>query len=159
MRPVRSGIILVAIYCAEMLVAQTSAASAGKAFERGGAEYLKGNFLADEKWFRQAAQLSPAMVDAHEFLGHSLFKQERYREAIPVYQDALKLDSKRVLPSDRRIALFVLVNARTIATNIQNAFRGGPRPPSHPIPANDSSFLNRRRFRVQRGKHRRLASS
>jgi hypothetical protein len=28
---------------------------------------------------------------------------------------------------------------------IRDLFRGGPRPPSHPIPADDSTILNRRR--------------
>jgi hypothetical protein len=28
---------------------------------------------------------------------------------------------------------------------IRDLFRGGPRPPSHPIPSNDSTILNRRR--------------
>ena len=46
------------------------------------------------------------------------------------------------------LALFVLANARAIATSLIeaiNAFKGGPRPPSHPIPSTDSRILNRRR--------------
>jgi hypothetical protein len=35
---------------------------------------------------------------------------------------------------------------------IRDLFRGGPRPPSHPIPADDSRILNRRR-----SEHRPLA--
>jgi hypothetical protein len=30
---------------------------------------------------------------------------------------------------------------------IQDMLRGGPRPPSHPLPADDSAILNRRRAR------------
>jgi hypothetical protein len=31
---------------------------------------------------------------------------------------------------------------------ISELFRGGPRPPAHPIPGHDSRFLTRRRTRV-----------
>jgi hypothetical protein len=52
------------------------------------------------------------------------------------------------------LAMLTLVNFRNIATNLLNALsalKGGPRPPSHPLPTNDSSFLSRRRSRAQRG--------
>jgi hypothetical protein len=48
--------------------------------------------------------------------------------------------------------LLAFFNAQTFARaleNLQNAFRGGPRPPSHPLPSNDAPFLTRRRSRVQ----------
>ena len=40
------------------------------------------------------------------------------------------------------IALGVL-GSKTIGQAIQEFARGGPRPPSHPIPGNDSKILNR----------------
>ncbi len=49
--------------------------------------------------------------------------------------------------------LLAFFNAKTFARtleNLQNAFRGGPRPPSHPLPSNDAQFLTRRRVRVRR---------
>ncbi len=54
------------------------------------------------------------------------------------------------------LALCALLNFRRIAKGLEaalDAFRGGPRPPSpsHPLPANDSWLLNRRRLRKDRG--------
>jgi hypothetical protein len=54
------------------------------------------------------------------------------------------------------LVLYALLNFRRIARNFEaalEAFRGGPRPPSpsHPLPANDSWLLNRRRLRKDRG--------
>jgi len=46
------------------------------------------------------------------------------------------------------LTLFVLANAHAIAMSLIeaiNAFKGGPRPPSHPLPSTDSRILNRRR--------------
>jgi hypothetical protein len=52
------------------------------------------------------------------------------------------------------ISALVLVNYRRFAKNLQNAlndFRGGKGgPPSHPLPANDASILNRRRSKKER---------
>jgi hypothetical protein len=39
----------------------------------------------------------------------------------------------------------LLTNASRISAALRDLFRGGPRPPSHPIPAEDSHILNRRR--------------
>jgi hypothetical protein len=47
------------------------------------------------------------------------------------------------------VALFivavVLFWGDKLGPAIRDLFRGGPRPPSHPIPADDSTILNRRR--------------
>jgi hypothetical protein len=47
------------------------------------------------------------------------------------------------------VALFivavVLFSGDKLGPAIRDLFRGGPRPPSHPIPADDSKILNRRR--------------
>ncbi len=84
---------------------QAHAESATQVIRRGGDEYLKGNFTGAEKLFRQAIGMDSSFVEAHEYLGHSLFKQERYTEAIPVYRTALRLDSSQhVLPLARRRA-------------------------------------------------------
>src|SRR5712692_7975459 len=93
------AILILAVCCHAPLRAQARAETAAQVFQRGGAEYLKGNFAPAEKLFRQAVGMDGSFVEAHECLGHSLFKQERYREAIPVYRTALKLDSsQRVHP-------------------------------------------------------------
>ena len=46
------------------------------------------------------------------------------------------------------LTLLVLANFRAIAMSLIeaiNTFKGGPRPPTHPLPSTDSRILNRRR--------------
>jgi|HubBroStandDraft_6_1064221.scaffolds.fasta_scaffold1692427_2 hypothetical protein len=49
------------------------------------------------------------------------------------------------------VALFIvavaLFSGDKLGPAIRDLFRGGPRPPSHPIPADDSKILNRHRSR------------
>ena len=49
------------------------------------------------------------------------------------------------------LALFVLLDYRTFAKKLQDAFndfRGGP-PSSHPLPGNDAEILNRHRSKSE----------
>lgn len=121
MRKITCSIISFALYCSTSILGQ-ALTPATQAFKRGGAEYLKGNYPVAETLFQQAAQLDPAMIDAHEYLGHTLFKRERYREAIPVFLNTLKLDSKRVLPlAHRRVVIDELGMAYGISGDLQTA--------------------------------------
>jgi hypothetical protein len=55
------------------------------------------------------------------------------------------------------VALFALFNFRTIATKMQSVLTvltGGPKPPSHPLPSNDSLLLNRKGSRIRRDMQR-----
>jgi len=122
MRTLRWCTALLAISNPAFLAAQSRAESAGQVFERGGAEFLKGNFASAEKLFRQAAQMDPAMIDAQEYLGHTLFREERYQEAIPVYLRVLRLDSKRVLPlAHHRVVIDELGMAYGISGDLPTA--------------------------------------
>lgn len=40
-----------------------------------------------------------------------------------------------------------ILNRKRVGLAIQELARGGPRSPSHPVPADDSRLLNRRRSR------------
>jgi hypothetical protein len=46
------------------------------------------------------------------------------------------------------IAVLLVFNAKRIGPALRDIFRGGPRPPSHPLPGDDSRILTRRRGRV-----------
>jgi hypothetical protein len=48
------------------------------------------------------------------------------------------------------IIALALLSWEKIGVAIQELARGGPRPPSHPLPGDDSKFLNRRRSADQR---------
>ena len=44
---------------------------------------------------------------------------------------------------------WMLGGAKWLGPAIDELFRGGPRPPNHPIPGDDSRFLTRRRIKVE----------
>jgi len=133
MRSAKVGTVLIAICCLRVSVAQGTGPT-NQVFQQAGQEYLRGNFPAAEKLFRQATQLEPAMIDAHEYLGHTLFKEERYREAIPVFLNTLKLDSKHVLPLAHRRAVIdelgmaygISGDLQTSKTHFERAIRDDP---------------------------------
>lgn len=45
------------------------------------------------------------------------------------------------------LVILLLLSADKLGPAIRDLFRGGPRPPSHPLLGDDSKFLNRRRSR------------
>jgi hypothetical protein len=45
------------------------------------------------------------------------------------------------------VVAFLVIFGGKYAQAFRDQFRGGPRPPSHPLPADDSRILNRRRRR------------
>jgi hypothetical protein len=49
------------------------------------------------------------------------------------------------------LLVWVFFFSRKIGPAIRDMLRGGPRPPSHPLPADDSRILNRRRERPSPG--------
>jgi hypothetical protein len=46
------------------------------------------------------------------------------------------------------LGFFLLGGAKWLGPAINELFRGGPRPPTHPIPGNDSRFLTRKRVTI-----------
>jgi len=60
-------------------------------FERGMAAYLERDLRSAERHFRNAAAAVPHSYNAHAYLAHSLFYQERYKEAVPEYQRARQI--------------------------------------------------------------------
>ena len=130
------GMCLTVLFCGQtILTGQAPPGAPVRAFQQGGAEYLKGNLAAAEKLFRQAIDMDGSFIEAHEYLGHSLFKQERYKEAIPVYRTALKLDStQHVLPLARRRASIdnlgmsygISGDLTTAKTHFETAIRNDP---------------------------------
>lgn len=46
------------------------------------------------------------------------------------------------------VGFSLLGGAKWLGPAINELFRGGPRPPTHPIPGNDSRFLTRKRVTI-----------
>jgi predicted Zn-dependent protease len=75
-------------------------------FERARQAFLAGRYPDAERAFRELTKLAPSNILFQFYLGNSLFKQEKYAEAIQPYETTRKLDkSKNVLSLDFRRAL------------------------------------------------------
>jgi len=82
--------------------------------ERAKEEFLKHQYAAAERDFREVSQVDPSNIQAHLYLGHALFKQEKYPEAIAPYEKALALEQqqkKRLSKTDVRVLTDQLVMA------------------------------------------------
>jgi tetratricopeptide (TPR) repeat protein len=66
--------------------AKAMASSVKKDFEKAKAAYLKKNYPTAERYFRAITTVLPEFANAHLYLGHSLFYQEKFRESIPEYE-------------------------------------------------------------------------
>ena len=60
-------------------------------FEKGRSAYLKSDYPKAEEHFRACIGMDSERWLAHLYLGHSLFFQEKYAEAIPAYETAMQL--------------------------------------------------------------------
>ena len=60
--------------------------------------YLKHDLPKAEKYFRELTKSAPDYAMGHIYLGHSLYYQQRYKEAIPEYEKAMELAPKSPEP-------------------------------------------------------------
>ena len=63
-------------------------------FEKAKEAYLKKDYPKAEKHLRSLLKNAPDFMFGHLYLGHSLFYQDKYREAIPEYERAAELGAK-----------------------------------------------------------------
>lgn len=70
--------------------------------DRGSAYHLSGDLTAAERDYRQATMVSDGFARAYANLGTVLRKQERYKEAIDAYSQALAIESKDPLVLNNR---------------------------------------------------------
>lgn len=63
-------------------------------FEKAKQAYLKKDYPKAEKHLRSLLKDAPDFMFGHLYLGHSLFYQEKFREAIPEYERTAELGAK-----------------------------------------------------------------
>jgi tetratricopeptide (TPR) repeat protein len=63
-------------------------------FEKAKDAYLRKDYRAAEKHFRALAKMAPDHLFTRMYLGHSLYYQEGYREAIPEYEKAVQINAR-----------------------------------------------------------------
>src|SRR5579884_2004979 len=79
--------------------------------EQAQQEYLAGKFADAERDFRELARREPSNINAVTYLGHSLFRQEKYAEAVAPYEKARELEQsgKKISAAEHRILIDQLV--------------------------------------------------
>ncbi len=67
-------------------------------FKKAREAYLKHDLPKAEKYFRELTKSAPDYVMGHIYLGHRLYYQQRFKEAIPEYERAMELAPKAPEP-------------------------------------------------------------
>lgn len=63
--------------------------------ERAYKEFQRGEYAQAERDFREGTQIESSNLIAHLYLGHALFRQEKYADAVGPYERAKSLDEKQ----------------------------------------------------------------
>lgn len=84
-------VTLLCLMAAVVAVAQDSP-SKEQLREQGRQDFVTGKFADAERDFRQLAKLDPTDIFAQMYLGHALFRQGKYAEAIAPYEKARDLE-------------------------------------------------------------------
>ena len=91
--------------------------------ERASQEFQAKNFGAAERDFRELTKVDPSNLYAHAYLGHSLFRQDKFGEAIGPYEKASELErlGKKLSESEHRILVDQLVMSYGIDGQLKRA--------------------------------------
>ena len=107
--------------------------------ERALQEFREGKYIEAERDFREITKADPTNIYAQVYLGQTLFKEEKYSDAVGPYEAARALEKGgRVLSSDqRRILVDQLVMAYGISGQLKKAHelldQAIPQDPDYPL--------------------------
>jgi tetratricopeptide (TPR) repeat protein len=103
---------------------QYLAQSTDKLADQARYEFAAGKFADAERDFREITKRDPANIDGQMYLGHALFRQEKYAESVMPYEKARELEKRSAgkLTSDQhRILIDQLVIAYGVSGNLNKA--------------------------------------
>jgi tetratricopeptide (TPR) repeat protein len=91
--------------------------------EKGRQAYIDHNYAEAERHFRQAVQADPQSLPANMYLGHSLFYQQKFKEAVGPYGKARELNAstKQLDQTNERVLTDQLGMAYGISGNLKKA--------------------------------------
>lgn len=91
--------------------------------ERAKRAFSDHQFAAAERSFRELTEADPSNLMAHTYLGHALFRQEKFADAIGPYERARALENegKKLSQSEHRILVDQLVMSYGIAGQLSKA--------------------------------------
>lgn len=112
----------VGLFAAELCAAQ-GPQSKEKLMEQARQEYVAGKFADAERDLRELVKRDPADIDAQAYLGHALFRQEKYADAAVPYEKARELEAGgRKLSSDQhRVLIDQLAMAYGISGDLKKS--------------------------------------
>lgn len=86
-------------------------------------EFRDGKFDASERDFRQLSKIDPLDLYAHAYLGHSLFRQEKFAEAIGPYEKARDIErgGRKLALEEHRVLVDQLVMAYGMGGQLKKA--------------------------------------
>lgn len=100
-----------------------AAQDAGALLARAGQAFRAGSFSVAEKDFRELTKIDPSNLQAQAYLGHSLFRQEKFGQAVAPYERAIELErlGKRLTTAEHRILVDQLVMSYGISGQLKKA--------------------------------------
>lgn len=107
--------------------------------ERALQAFREGKYSAAERDFREVTKAEPSNIYAQFYLGQTLFKEEKYADAVGPYEKARMLgkDEKVLSPDQRRILIDQLVMAYGISGQLKKAHElldeAIPQDPEYPL--------------------------
>ena len=110
------------LYGSALCLAQSSESNL-KLAEKAQREYVAGKFADAEKDFRELTKREPSNIYATTYLGHSLFRQEKYAAAAAPYEKARELErsGKKISAEEHRILIDQLVMTYGISGQLKQA--------------------------------------
>jgi tetratricopeptide (TPR) repeat protein len=120
--PFSRVVLISSLFVSGAVVAQ-QAQSPNACTERARREFLDHEYAAAERDFRELTKVDPSNLFAHAYLGHTLFRQEKYAEAIAPYEKALELERSTVKLSvkDHRVLVDQLVMSYGMSGQLKKA--------------------------------------
>ena len=94
MRMPRILVLIAVAVLASGLPARSASHATEREFEKARDAYLRKDYVRAEKYLRALTESAPDFQFAHLYLGHSLFYQGKYKEAVPSYERARDLGAK-----------------------------------------------------------------
>jgi predicted Zn-dependent protease len=131
------AVSFVALFAGALCFAQDSQ-SKEKLLEQARQEYIAGKFADAERDLRELVKRDPADIDAQAYLGHALFKQEKYADAVAPYEKARELeasgsklssDQHRVLIDQLAMAYGISGDLKKTHALLESAIRDDPEYP------------------------------
>jgi len=89
--------------------------------DRANKEFLAKDFVASEKDYRELLKMDSSNVHANLYLGHSLYRQKKYLEAVGPYEKAQALGGSKMTLRENRILTDQIVMSYGIGGQLKKA--------------------------------------